>query len=40
MKIFAETFNYSDLKTAMDQYANAGATLAGIPINQNSIILL
>ena len=38
LKKFAEIYNHSDLKTAMDQYANAGATLAGIPINQNFIL--
>ena len=38
LKKFSEIYNHSNLKTAMDQYANAGATLAGIPINQNFIL--
>ena len=39
LKIFAETFNYSDLKTAMDEYANAGATFKGVPISRNTLTI-
>jgi hypothetical protein len=39
LKIFAEKYNYSDLKTAMDQYANAGATFKGVPISRNTLTI-